>query len=269
MAQRSIWKGTISFGMVAIPAKLYSATEDQKVELHQAHRECMTRIKMPRWCPTCDRKVEGEEILRVYELAKDQYVPLDESDFQTLPLKSLKVVEVDSFVNADNIDPRLFDKSYFLVPEDVGLKAFHLLRKAMEKSKLAAVAKLGYRDREHLALVCPHGRGMLLQTLHYADELRSIEDFSILSQEAMISEKEMASALALVEALKVEDFDLSKYHNEYREALIGLIEAKMQGKVVTAPTAPKATSASDLDAALQASIDAIAARAWEKKPAKA
>lgn len=267
MAQRSIWKGTISFGLVVIPAKLYTATEDKRVNFHQVHRECMTRIKMPRWCPTCERMLEGAEIQKVYELAENQYIPFEDADFESLPLKSLKVIEVESFVEPGGLDPRVFEKSYYLIPEDVGLKAFQLLRLAMEKKGLCAVAKLTYREREHLAIVRPYDRGMLLQTLYYADELRSI-DFSVLNQQAMISEKEMTSAMALLEAMTA-SFDLSRHHDDYREALYKLIEAKMEGKTVTAPAAPEATSAIDLDAALQASIEAIAKRAWEREEAKA
>ncbi len=266
MAVRSIWKGTISFGMVAIPAKLYTATDDKRVNFHQAHRECMSRIKMPRWCPTCEKMLETADIQRVYELAEGQYVPFEDEDFQALPLKSIKVVEVDSFIDPKGLDPRGVEKSYFLIPEDVGAKAFMLLRMAMEKAGLCGVAKLAYRERDHLALVRPYGRGMLLQTLFYADELRPLE-FPVLQQEAMISEKETEMALKLVDAMKVEKFDLSQYQDDYRQALYAMIEAKIEGKQVASVEVPKATPSADLAASLQASIDSIAKAAWEAKEA--
>jgi len=254
---RSIWKGTISFGMVAIAAKLYSATEDKRVSFHQVHRECMTRIKMPRWCPSCERMLDTTEIQRVYELSAGQYVPFEEADFQALPLKSLKVIEVEAFVDPSNIDPRVFEKPYFLAPDEMGVKAFQLLRQAMEKSGLSAVAKLTYREREHIALIRPHGKALLLHTLYYADELKDVDAIAP-TQEAMISEKEMAMALQLVQALKGE-FDLSQYRDDYREALSQMIEAKIEGKAVAKVEVPEATIAFDLEASLRASIEQITA----------
>ena len=142
---RSIWKGTISFGMVAIPAKLYTAAEDKRVSFHLVHRDCRSRIQLPKWCPNCERKLEPAEIQRVYEYAKGQYVPMEDADFQALPLKTLKTVEVVEFVDPAGIDPRVFDKSYFLAPDEMGGKAFCLLLRAMEETGLCAVAKLAYR----------------------------------------------------------------------------------------------------------------------------
>lgn len=268
MAMRSIWKGSVSFGMVTIPTKLYTATEDKTVRFHQVHRDCMTRIKMPRWCPTCNKQLEAPEIQRVYELAEGQYVPFEDDDFQALPLKSLKVVELEAFIDPSKMDPRVFEKSYFLVPDEAGVKAFQLLREAMEKKGLCAVARLAYREREHLSLIRPYGRVMLLQTMFYADELRAAE-FPIAGQQAMVSEKEAAMAVQLVEALKLERFDLSQYKDEYRHALYQMIEAKIEGKEVARVEEPVATSATDLAGSLQASIEAIlAAKGVEGEEAK-
>jgi len=229
---RSIWKGSINFGMVAIPAKLFSATDDNRVSLHQYHAECGSRIQMPKWCPNCQRKLEAQEIKKGYELGENQHIILEEQDFQSLPLKSLKTIEVMEFTDRSRIDIRCFDDCYFLTCEDTGAKAFTLFLKAMEKANVVAIAKLTYREREHLASIRPYDGVMLLHTLHYADELRPYEELK--PRAVAISDKEMELALMLVDKMRG-DFEPGKYHDEYREALEKLIEAKLAGEVITAP----------------------------------
>lgn len=229
---RSIWKGSINFGMVAIPAKLFSATDDNRVSFHQIHRDCQTRIKMPKFCPKCERNVEATELVKGYELNKEQYIILEEADFQSLPLRTLKTIEVVEFTDRSRIDIRCFDACYFLTCEDTGAKAFSLFLTAMEKANLVAIAKLTYREREHLASIRPYDGVMLLHTLHYADELRPYEELK--PRAVAISDKEMELALMLVDKMRG-DFELGKYHDEYREALERLIEAKLTGEVITAP----------------------------------
>jgi len=256
---RSLWKGTISFGMVAIPAKLFTAADDKKVQLHLLHRSCQTRIQLPKWCPSCQQKVEPTDLQRVYEFAKGQYVPLEDADLEKLPLKTLKTVEVVEFVDPKGIDPRAVEKSFFLAPdEEMGGKAFCLLLKAMEATGLCAVAKLARGEREHLALLRPYGKLLLLQTLFYADELR--DPGVIPAPEMAVSERELAMALNLVKALRVEKLDLSKFHDDYREAFYTLIEAKIAGKELKAVEAPVPTGAVDLESSLMASIEAILAQ---------
>jgi len=252
---RSIWKGSINFGMVAIPAKLYSATDDKRVSFHQLHAECGSRIQMPKWCPLCDRKVEGFEIKKGYEIGKDQHIILEESDFQSLPLKSLKTIEVVEFVDGTGIDVRAFNDCYFLSCEDVGAKAFTLFLKAMEQANLAGIAKLTYRDREHLSAIRPYDGIMLLQTLHYADELRPFEEIKPRAVE--LSDKEMELASMLVDKMKGE-FDLAKYHNDYREALERLIEAKLNGEVI--PVMAEKAPVADVAEALLQSISLVGAK---------
>jgi DNA end-binding protein Ku len=252
---RSIWKGTINFGMVAIPAKLYSASDDRRVSFHQIHAECNSRIQMPKWCPACQRKLEANEIKKGYELSKDHYIIIEETDFQSLPLKSLKTIEVTEFVEPSGIDVRCFADCYFLSCEDTGAKAFTLFLKAMEKANLVAIAKLAYRDREHLSLVRPYDGIMLLQTLHYADELRPYGELK--PRAVAISDKEMDMALTLLKAMTAE-FDLTKYHDDYREALEKLIEAKIAGKVL--PVEAERPPAGDIADALLASLDLVGAK---------
>lgn len=238
MAARSIWKGSINFGMVAIPAKLYSSTDDKRVSFHQYHT-CGSRVSMPKWCGVCDRKVEATEIKKGYEVAKDQAVILEESDFQALPLRTLKTIEVVQFVDGGKLDSRLFDACYFLTCEDVGAKAFVLFLTAMAKAGLAGIAKLTYREREHLSAIRPYQGVMLLQTLHYADELRDCQEFR--PRAVAVSDKELEMAMMLIKAMTGE-FELGTWHDDYREALEKVVEAKITGQVISTPEAPAPVS---------------------------
>jgi len=253
---RSIWKGSINFGMVAIPAKLYTATDDKRVSFHQIHGECGSRIQMPKWCPVCDRKLEAHEIKKGYEISENQHIILEDTDFQSLPLKSLKQIEVIEFVPSSQIDVRAFDSCYFLSCEDTGAKAFTLFLKAMETANLVGIAKLTYREREHLSAVRPYDGIMLLHTLHYADELRPYQDLK--PREVALADNELELAQMLIDKMKGE-FDLTKYHNDYREALERLIEAKLSGEVIT--VAPEQAPVTDVAEALLASLNMAGAKA--------
>jgi len=260
---RSIWKGSINFGMVAIPAKLYTATDDLRVSFHQYHKDCGSRIQMPKWCPVCPdpvtnapgRRIEASEIQRGYELNKEQHIILEDADFWSLPLKSIKQIEVVEFVEATKIDMRAYDSCYYLTCEAPGTKAFLLFLKAMQTAKLVGIAKLAYRDKEHLSVIRPFNGIMLLRTLHYADELKPYKEL-IPMQGAMITDRETEMALTLVNAMKGE-FNLAKYHDDYREALERLIEAKIAGEVVAAPA--EQAPISDVADALMASLKLVTA----------
>ena len=256
MARRSIWKGAITFGMVAIPSKLYSATEDVDISLHQYHKDCGRRISMPKYCGTCQKMLATADITKGYEVG-DSYVPLTESDFQSLPLKSVKTIEVVEFVDESQIDIRCYDKPYFLGSDEGGYKAYRLFVQAMAESRLVAVAKLAYRERERLAIVRPYQGVMMLQTLRYAEELKDCSDLK--PPAYAISEKEQNLAVSLVKAMAVPQFDLSKYHDEYRQALEKLIEAKITGEAL--PVAQEAPApVSDVADALLASLKLVEAK---------
>jgi len=255
---RSIWNGSINFGMVTIPAKLYTAADDSRVPFHQYHAECNSRIQMPKWCPVCERKVEAAEIKRGYEINATEHIILEEADFLSLPLKSLKQIEVMEFVDGTRIDARAYSGCYFLSCDDAGIKAFTLLLEAMQTVNQVAIAKLTYRDREHLSAIRPYDGIMLLQTLHYASELRPYEELKP-RQLAIISDKEREMALALVKAMTGQ-FELSTYHDEYREALEQMIEAKLSGGTITIPEV-KAAPVSDVADALIQSLKLVEAKA--------
>lgn len=256
---RAIWSGSINFLMVSIPAKLYTATDDKKVSFHQYHRDCGSRIQMPKWCPVCvegvnvtpGRKVEAAEIQRGYELSKTEHIILEEQDFASLPLKSLKQIQIVEFVSATEIDIRAIADCYYLSCEDAGLKAFTLFLKAMEQANLVGIARLTYRDREHLSVVKPFDGIMLLQTLHYADEIKPYEELKH-TQLAMMTDQEVELALNLIKAMSAK-FDHGKYHDDYREALERLVQAKVAGEVLTPISAEAPTS--NLTDALMRSIE--------------
>ena len=240
--------------VVSIPAKLFSPTEDKRVSFHQLHGECGSRLQMPKWCPNCNRKVESAEVKKGYEVAKGQNIMLEDTDFQNLPLKSLKSIEIVEFVQERQIDIRAFADYYFLSCEDIGAKPFALLMSAMKKADLMAIAKLCYREREHLSAIRPYNGIMLLHTLHYADELRPYEE--IRPAQVSLSEKDSELAQMLVDRMRG-DFDLSKYHDDYREALERMIEAKLMGKTEAVITEPEKAPVADVAQALMQSLEML------------
>ncbi|MBA7613593.1 Non-homologous end joining protein Ku [subsurface metagenome] len=254
MAPKSIWKGAMGFGMVSVPVKLYSATEEKAVHFNQLHRDCQTRIQMPRWCPNCDRKVEQSEIVKGYPVGDNQYVLMEEADFTSLPVKSLKSIDVVAFVESGQIDPRHYNKPYFLAPEDAGTKAFSLFLQAMAKVNLVGICKLGYREREHLATIRAFGGVILLQTLYYADELRNPDE--VAPKLADVSDREMEMAITLLQTLQTPNAYLGKYEDEYRVALLDRIQAKLNGQPITVAETAKEEPQMDLVDALMASINA-------------
>jgi DNA end-binding protein Ku len=253
MAPRSIWKGTMGFGMVSVPCKLYPATEEKTVHFNNIHRDCQTRIQMPRWCPKCDRKVDTKELVKGYEVGENQWVLMEETDFAAVPLKSLKTIEVVEFVDGSKIDPRHYDKAYFVTPEDAGVKAFSLFLQAMAKVNMVGVVRLGYREREHLATIQAFGGVILLRTLYYADELRPASDVQVKLPE--VSEREMQMAITLIKTLATDTVDLTKFHDQYRDALMQVIQAKLAGQPITVQAVPE-EKPMDLVDALMASINA-------------
>jgi DNA end-binding protein Ku len=250
---RSIWKGVISFGMVSIPVKLYTATESKDVALNMLHEECKSRIKQKRWCPVHDREVGWDEIARGYEYAKDQYVVLTEEDLEKLPVASKHTIQLSAFVDAKQIDPTFHEKSYYLEPDEAGVKPYNLLLRALESKGLTAVANIAIRNKERLCALRPCDGSIVLDTLLYADEIRSEDRPRV--PEVMVSEPELNMAQALIDMLS-QDFKPEQYHDQYREALLAAIETKLQGEeIVEAPAAPT-PKVTDLMAALKASVEA-------------
>jgi DNA end-binding protein Ku len=248
---RALWKGAISFGMVTIPVQLFSATEQKDISFHLLHREDNSRLKFVRTCPVHEREVTKDEIVRGYEFAKGQYVILEDEDFETLPVASKHTIEISAFIDAEEIPPLYHERGYFLEPQETGVKAYRLLLTALENKGLVAVGKIAFRQREHLCALRPGNGAVLLETLFYADEVRPVPQIP----EAPVSERELEMAYALIDLLR-EPFDASKYEDEYRVALVDLIEAKQAGQAVVVEPVQQETKVVDLMEALRASVEA-------------
>jgi DNA end-binding protein Ku len=259
---RAIWSGTISFGLVSIPVRLYSATEDHDVAFHLLHKKDGARLKNLRWCPVDEKAVSWDEVERGYEYAKGQYVAITDEDLQHLPLKTTHSVDVSDFVKLQEVDPIYYDKAYYLAPEENGAKAFNLFRDALEQTGRAAVAKVTLRNKESLCLVRPYRDILTLETMFYADEVRSTGELSV--SDGKVSSKEMQMAVSLIDNLS-DKFDIDRYHDEYQEAAMKLVRSKVEGAPL--PKAPKAGGPKvvDLMEALRASIEQTKRRSGAAK----
>ncbi len=266
---RSIWKGAISFGLVTIPVKLYSATEQKDVTFHQVHREDAGRIKYKRVCTVDGEEVPYSEIAKGYELPGGEVVVLTDEDFADLPLSTSRRIDVLQFTPADQLDPILFNKSYYLEPESTGVKPYVLLRDALERTGQVAIVKVALRQRESLAALRIRDGVFVLETMLWPDEVRD-PGFAFQDEDVEVRPQELQMAESLIETMAGE-FDPTEYHDAYREALQQVIEAKVAGKELVRPEAPEqAGPAVDLMAALRASVDAAKREregAREKAPA--
>src|SRR5215472_922496 len=266
---RSMWKGVVSFGMVSIPIRLYNATEStSRVSFRQLCPEHQSPISYKRWCAEGDHEVQYSEILRGYEVGKDRYVIIDDKDLDNLPLPTAHAIDISEFVPVDDIEPGLyFNNAYFIEPEELGKKPYHLLRQALKATGRMAIAKIALRDKEHLAALHPNGSGLLMNTLHWPDEIRTTEGLKGLDGEVKINPKELEMAKALIESL-ADSFDPSRYKDEYREAVMKVVQAKMEGEVIEAPEAPQPAKVMDLMEALRQSVEAAKKqRSSREKPA--
>ncbi|MEW9676345.1 Ku protein [Lentibacillus sp. L22] len=261
----TMWKGTISFGLVNIPVKMHAATENKDVKLRQLHKECQTPIKYERVCPVCDRKVENDEIVKAYEYAKNKFVVLDDEELAALKKEQAdKAVEIVDFVQLEEIDPIYFEKSYYLSPNEGGSKSYALLRAALQDTGKIGVAKMIIRSKEQLACIRVYQNTLVVETIHYPDEVRQVQDVPNVPEQVETTEKELDTAKMLIEQLSTE-FDPEKYKDDYRTALLDLIEDKKNNKdhvVATGEKQPTPDNVTNLMDALQASLD----RAKKDKP---
>lgn len=257
MAARAIWTGVITFGMVSIPVRMFTATENKDISFNQLHVDCKSRVREQKMCPTCDRKIETEEIEKGYAYVKDQYVVLTKEDFDQIPLPSKGMIEITAFVNLSQIDPVQYEKSYYIEPDDVAKKPFTLFMRAMQEKGMVAIAKVAIRSKERLCALRALEGTLMMSTLLYPDEVRVERNKPL--PDVVISDKELAMAGSLID-LMAEDFDPSKYKDDYRESLMQMIEAKLEGKqVVVAEAAPQANVLELMDA-LRVSMEAIKAK---------
>lgn len=252
----TMWKGSISFGLVNIPIKLHTATEDKDIKLRTLHKKCHAPIKYEKVCTVCEEEVKPEEIVRAYEYTKGKYVVLDEEDLEKLKKENEeKAVEIIDFVKMEEIDPIYFDRSYYMSPNDGGGKAYSLLRKALQETQKVGIAKIIIRSKEQLAVIRVYENTLVMETIHFPDEVRNAGDVPNVPSENKVTKKELDTAILLIDQLTTE-FKPGKYTDEYRSALLELIESKRAGKETVSPAAKEqAANVTDLMAALQASID--------------
>ena len=253
---RAIWKGAVSFGLVSIPVKLYTATEEKDVSFHQVHRSDGGRIRYKRVCQLDGEEVAYADIAKGYELPSGETVVITDDDLADLPLTSSRVVDVLSFVPLEQVDPIYFAKSYYLEPDKTATKPYVLLRDALEQADSVALVKVAIRTRETLATLRVRDGVLVLETMVWPDEVRT-PDFGFLDEDVTVRPQELAMAQSLIESMSA-DFDPDQYHDEYREALEQVIEAKVEGReVVEQPVEAEDTgSVVDLMAALRASVAA-------------
>src|SRR5438309_8799841 len=204
---RAIWSGTISFGLVSIPVRLYTATESHDVHFHLLHKKDGVRLQNVRWCPKDEKAVPWDEVVRGFEYAKGNYVPITEEDLDHLPVKTVHTVDISDFVKLEEVDPIYYDKAYYLAPEETGAKAFVLLRQALAQTGRAAVAKVAIRDKESLCLVRPYQDVLSMETMLYANEIRSTKAIAI--DGVTVSPKELQMAVSLIENLS-DHFDADR-----------------------------------------------------------
>ncbi|HTV53697.1 MAG TPA: Ku protein [Terriglobia bacterium] len=267
----TVWKGHLTFGLISIPVRMYAAARGERISFNQLHKVCHSRLKQPLFCPVCNRNVERAEIVKAYEYEKDQYVLFNEEELDKAEPPSARVMEILEFVKLGEIDPIYFDASYYVAPEDAGVKAYQLLMKAMEESGYAAIAKLTMHQREHIVIIRSSARGMMLHTMFYSSEIRASE--SVPTDKIELKDQEKKLAQQLIESLAT-PFDPQKYRDEYQESVRAMIEAKRQGQEVTEAAQPHMAPVVDLMEALKKSLaekqsaasDATPAVAARKKP---
>jgi DNA end-binding protein Ku len=265
-----MWKGAIQFGLVTIPVKLYLATESRAgVSFHMLHEKDLSRIQMKVYCPVDEEVISRSDTVKGFEYAPDKYVVITDEDLEKLPLKTVRSIEIEQFVDEQEAEAqtRFVKQAYYLEPDKIGRKAFTLLKSVLEDKQLVAICKIVIRDREALAALSPFESTMLLNTLYWPDEVRALGELDIPDQEPEIKPAERAMAAQLVESM-TGAFDPEQYRDEYREALMQVIEAKVEGKEeISLPQAEQTGNLVDLMAALQASVKA-ATEAREKSGAK-
>jgi DNA end-binding protein Ku len=251
---RSMWKGAISFGLVMIPVKLYTATEQRDVTFRQVHAADGGRIRFRRICELDGEEVPYADVAKGYELEDGQMIVLTEDDFAELPLPTARSIEVLNFSPAEQLDPILTNRSYYVEPEQAGTRAYVLLRDALEQSGRVAVARVALRQRESLATLRTRDGVLVLETLLWPDEVR-VPDFAFLDEDIETRSQELKMASSLIDSMTV-DFDPEQYHDGYREALEELVAAKVAGQAPPEPAERPATEPVSLMDALQASLDA-------------
>lgn len=266
----TVWKGAISFGLVHVPVKMFTATEDKDVHLRIIHKKCGTPIANVRTCSHCEKEIEWEEIARGYEYEKGRFVLFEPEELDAIKPENTRTIQILDFVDLTEIDPLYFQKAYYLSPDQAGSGAYSLLLEAMRQSGKIGIAKIAIRSKSSLAAIRAVDNCICMETMHYPDEIRPLLQVPNLPEQTIVNDRELTMAKLLIEQLST-PFDPTKYTDDYRIALQENIQRKITGEgtdLVTAPAAER-TNVIDLMAALQASLDAVkpaAAPASKAKP---
>jgi DNA end-binding protein Ku len=250
--RRALWSGTISFGLVSVPVRLHSAIRDHTLHFHFVHEPDGGRIGYEKICKTENRPVPDEEIVRAFEIEPGEYVTMTDEDFAAAKAESTRTIEIRDFVPFEQVDPILFRHTYYVAPEEGSERVYALLRKAMEDSGLAAIAKFVMRDRQHLGCLRVRDGLITLEQMYFADEVQPVEELR--PPDAEVDERELAMAAQLVDTFRGE-FEPEKYRDSYRDTLCEIIEAKRAGETIRAPAEAEAEAPTDLMAALRASVE--------------
>jgi DNA end-binding protein Ku len=261
---RALWKGAITFGLITIPVRLYSAVSEKNLKFHMLHGEDGGRIKYKRECSKCGKEVNWDDIVKGYEYSKDHYVTFTEEELDSVEVESIHAIDVVSFVPLTDIDPIYFNKTYYVAPEPSGLKAYKLLADALQAEGQVGIAKVSLREKEQLATVRLRDDVFILETMHWPDEIREPE-FEELDKKVDVRDAEVKMARQLVQQLS-SNFEPDSFQDEYRAALEALVERKVEGQEVTIAAAPQEepTKVVDLMEALKASV--AEAKKNKKKP---
>lgn len=258
---KAIWAGSISFSLINIPVKVYVATESTGIKFKNLCKEGHP-IEHKRWCPICGREVAWDEVKKGYKITKDQYVIVEKSDLEKIKLKTTKTIEIKQFVDPAQIDPIFFEKSYYLVPQEIGAKAFSLFVQALRLTNKVAIGKVVMRNKEYLVALRPYKDGLLMHVLHYLSEVKSMEEIPEMKQLVVVSEEELKLAQMLVQKLSGE-FDISQFKDEFAEKIKELIKAKVEGKEFTSKEEKEEVVTESLVDALKSSLELL-----EKKKKK-
>jgi DNA end-binding protein Ku len=253
MAPRSIWNGAIAFGLVQVPVKIYSATESKTVHFHEVHAKDDSRIEHRRICPHEDKEVPYDEIVKGFEVKQGEWVELTDDEIAAAAGPRSKLIDVDHFVPAGDIDPDFYERAYYVGAGEKGGDAYAVLHAALKKTGRAAVGKWVFHDRERTAVVSVHGDALALHTLRYAADLVDPAGFDLPRVRKKPTAREIKMASALVEGLHV-DFKPEDYEDEYRDAVLAVVKAKAEGRNIQAPEPQEEEDSSDLAAALEASL---------------
>jgi DNA end-binding protein Ku len=249
----SVWKGHLTFGLVSLPVRLFTAARSETLSFNQLHKSDNSRIKQVIYCQTEDKPIPRDEIVKGYEYEKGKYVVIQDEEIKKVAPKTAKVMEIQEFVKAGDVDPVYLESSYYMAPDEGGEKPYALLFEALKETKYYAVAKIAMHNREHIVIVRPGERGMVLHTMYYADEVRRTEEFR--TDTSNVSEREMNLAKMLVESLAAE-FEPEKYHDTYRVNLRKMIDAKVEGHKVVETPEPHIAPVIDIMEALKKSLEA-------------